>query len=205
MRSRIHFVLAIAAASLLASAAAAKQIGSSLPPAPATLATCGPNDVTAPTAVMITCNGYISGNLLNGKAANILTDQNILNAFPYASGWDGKIADVKASTTKLTNGLLDFGITLKGVSILAIHYGAAKGAGGPGGESTAFYVLDAAQGINQFHLKYAAGFSNASLFVTGLPRHIAATPEPATWATMIAGFGMIGMQMRRRRKVAATA
>lgn len=30
-------------------------------------------------------------------------------------------------------------------------------------------------------------------------------PEPATWLTMIAGFGMVGVQMRRRKMVAAAA
>jgi hypothetical protein len=26
-----------------------------------------------------------------------------------------------------------------------------------------------------------------------------AVPEPATWAMMLAGFGMLGMRLRRRR------
>lgn len=35
---------------------------------------------------------------------------------------------------------------------------------------------------------------------------ISAVPEPATWLTMIAGFGLVGYQLRRRTtKVAATA
>jgi len=65
--------------------------------------------------------------------------------------------------------LLDFAITLQGVTVLAVHYGGAQGSDASiGGQGTAFYVLDAAQGINQVHLKYAAGFSNAALFVAGL-------------------------------------
>lgn len=32
-----------------------------------------------------------------------------------------------------------------------------------------------------------------------------AIPEPTTWAMLIAGFGMVGMAMRRRQRVAATA
>ena len=31
----------------------------------------------------------------------------------------------------------------------------------------------------------------------------AAVPEPVTWALLIAGFGMVGVGMRRRRPVAA--
>lgn len=34
---------------------------------------------------------------------------------------------------------------------------------------------------------------------------LSAVPEPATWLTMIAGFGMIGAAMRRRRAVVAVA
>lgn len=33
----------------------------------------------------------------------------------------------------------------------------------------------------------------------------AAVPEPATWATMVAGFGLLGGTLRRRRTVAALA
>ena len=77
--------------------------------------------------------------------------------------------------------------------------------GSPGAESTAFYVLDAAQGINQLHLTYNAS-SNAVLFVTGLPRHVVGSvPEPASWAMMLGGFGLIGGQLRRRRRISAIA
>lgn len=34
---------------------------------------------------------------------------------------------------------------------------------------------------------------------------LSAIPEPATWLTMIAGFGMIGAAMRRRRAIATVA
>ena len=34
-----------------------------------------------------------------------------------------------------------------------------------------------------------------------LESNVAAVPEPATWAMMIAGFGMVGFAMRRRAKV----
>jgi hypothetical protein len=199
LRKSIHLAAGFAAASLLASAAMAGK-----PPAP-TLAACGPNDITAPSVTMITCTGFISGNLLNQKDASL--DQQILGTLPYATGWDGKIADVAAATTQLqkvgSDLVLNFGTTLNGVTVLALHYGKGNGTNGPGGESTAFYVLDAAQGVNQLHLKYSATFSNADLFVTGLTRHVAAAPEPGTWITMIMGFGTIGFQMRRRKRAAA--
>jgi hypothetical protein len=34
---------------------------------------------------------------------------------------------------------------------------------------------------------------------------VSAVPEPATWLTMIAGFGMVGAAMRRQKKVTAIA
>ncbi|MEP6784734.1 MAG: PEPxxWA-CTERM sorting domain-containing protein [Sphingomonadales bacterium] len=42
------------------------------------------------------------------------------------------------------------------------------------------------------------GFKVGSINVT------ASVPEPATWAMMISGFGMVGASMRRRRRVAVT-
>jgi hypothetical protein len=194
-------MFALATASLLASAATAGKPGGGNAGS-TTLAACGPNDITAPSVTMITCTGYISGNLLN--QSHSAQDLQILGNFPYASGWDGQAKDVLASATKLDkSGELNFGVTLTGVTILGIHFGG--GTGGPGGESTAFYVLDAAQGVNQLHLKYDSTFSNAYLFATGLTRHVAAAPEPGTWVTMIMGFGMTGFQMRRRKRAAARA
>ncbi len=38
-----------------------------------------------------------------------------------------------------------------------------------------------------------------------LSRNVAAVPEPASWAMMIGGFGLVGAAMRRRPRIAATA
>jgi hypothetical protein len=46
------------------------------------------------------------------------------------------------------------------------------------------------------------GGSRWSTWVAGI--HAGAVPEPATWAMMIAGFGMAGVAMRRSRKVAVS-
>ena len=93
-------------------------------------------------------------------------------------------------------------LAMSGISILGIHWGAGNGVSGPGTESTAFYVLDAAQGVSQLHLKWNS-YSNAGLFVTGLAQHVAAAPEPGTWMTMILGFGFTGFAMRRHKRMAA--
>jgi len=187
-------IAAIAVSTIAAPAMAGKK-------PPVSLASCGPTDITAPTVTMLACNGFDAGNLLN--QANAGADQAILQSLGY-SGWDGKIKDVAASVDKLGGThTLNFGIQLTGISIVGVHYGG--GVGSPGAESTAFYVLDAAQGINQLHLTYNAS-SNAVLFVTGLPRHVVGSvPEPASWAMMLGGFGLIGGQLRRRRRISAIA
>jgi hypothetical protein len=46
------------------------------------------------------------------------------------------------------------------------------------------------------------GGSRWSTWIAGID--VAAVPEPATWAMMIAGFGMVGFAMRRSRKISVT-
>ena len=194
--------IAVAATVLISGPALAGKGGGGNPPPPPppTLATCGANDITAPTVTILACQGFKSGNLLN--QANASTDQQILQSLGY-DHWDGKFTDVAGSVSNLKGSqTVNFGVKLTGISIIAVHYGG--GTGSPGAQSTAFYVLDAAQGINQIHLSYKAS-SNAVLFVTGLPRMIESVPEPSSWATMVCGFGLLGGQMRRRRKVGAQA
>lgn len=57
-------------------------------------------------------------------------------------------------------------------------------------------------------LKFAGTFSSISFTDTqenwhGFTVGTAAVPEPASWALMIAGFGLVGASMRRRRTTAA--
>jgi hypothetical protein len=51
------------------------------------------------------------------------------------------------------------------------------------------------QGIDSSRLEIEGGSAN------GLPQMMGAVPEPATWAMMILGFGVIGGAMRRRPSV----
>lgn len=52
-------------------------------------------------------------------------------------------------------------------------------------------------------LRYDAAASPDDLIVVRVIS--AAVPEPGTWAMLIAGFGLVGAQMRRRRSHAAAA
>lgn len=49
-----------------------------------------------------------------------------------------------------------------------------------------------------------AGFSDSTIAVSGIAT-TNAVPEPATWALMISGFGLVGSTMRRRRSHVALA
>ncbi|MDE2619485.1 MAG: PEPxxWA-CTERM sorting domain-containing protein, partial [Sphingomonadales bacterium] len=44
-----------------------------------------------------------------------------------------------------------------------------------------------------------------SLTLFDSPTQTAAVPEPATWALMMAGFGLVGAALRRRKAIAAYA
>ncbi|NJC33023.1 hypothetical protein GGR88_000497 [Sphingomonas jejuensis] len=63
------------------------------------------------------------------------------------------------------------------------------------------------RGLYQVNLQTGAfsflGQTDRSLF--GLSAAPAAVPEPATWAMMIGGFGLVGSALRRRRSSAVTA
>jgi hypothetical protein len=64
-------------------------------------------------------------------------------------------------------------------------------------------------GLAQFSANLPAGTDSSirydTLFfdITSTPPLAAAVPEPATWAVMIAGFGLTGATLRRRRAVLA--
>jgi hypothetical protein len=47
-----------------------------------------------------------------------------------------------------------------------------------------------------------AGFPTAGFWTASLPTVTPTIPEPATWTMMIVGFGVVGMTLRRRRRIA---
>jgi hypothetical protein len=73
-------------------------------------------------------------------------------------------------------------------------FSSSPGAFVSGTNTLAFNVLNLAQNGN----------NPTGLRVEFLTNGVAAVPEPATWAMMIGGFGLIGLAMRRRRHVRTT-
>lgn len=175
----LYVLAASALATLIAPAASA-----------ATVVPCSNSDI-APSAQA--CVGFESGDLLN--SANVDAQTSALKQLGL--DWTGAIV---ASISPLNGATsFSFGKTLmEGVSYIGVHYG--NGQDGPG-QGTAFYRFDAGTDLPTITLNYAAS-SNAVLYSTGAMA--AAVPEPATWAMMLVGVGMMGFAMRRRQKNVTT-
>jgi hypothetical protein len=147
------------------------------------------------------CSGWFTNNLVKGnnKDANAFSAQVLDDWLGTNYASDGltwlKDIDIKSGN------VIDFDIPLYGQTLIAIHAGAAKGNGGIGYNGTAFFLFDAgnlADGLDSITFN-RGGLSNARLFYTGTPG-LSAVPEPATWAMMILGFGLVGGVMRRRQR-----
>jgi hypothetical protein len=144
------------------------------------------------------CAGGYEKNVLNNSTDGVDTQKAALQALGFdTSGFDFnsyfKIdglngADVTSPPAPL----------MKGITIFGIHFGNSSVLG----NATAFYKFDAGAGTTTipFATKGSSGFV---LYQTGDGGDV--VPEPATWAMMIAGFGLVGSAMRRRRTVAVSA
>ncbi|WP_374390169.1 PEPxxWA-CTERM sorting domain-containing protein [Sandaracinobacter sp.] len=144
------------------------------------------------------CAGGYEKNVLNNSTDGVDSQKAALQALGFdTSGFDFnsyfKIdglggADVTSPPAPL----------MKGITIFGIHFGNSSVLG----NATAFYKFDAGAGTTTipFATKGSSGFV---LYQTGDGGDV--VPEPATWAMMIAGFGLVGSAMRRRRTVAVSA
>lgn len=161
------------------------------------LAVCALGDIS-PAA--LACTGFFAGNLISGNATDIAAQKSALLTLGYA--WNGtnveKLAELAGSKT------VDFSTPITGISYVGFHFGG--GNGGPG-NATAFYKIDGGTGLDVITLAYKAS-SNAALYAVtevldggGDPN--GTVPEPAAWALMIAGFGTVGLTMRRKSLVVA--
>ncbi|WP_243445867.1 PEPxxWA-CTERM sorting domain-containing protein [Polymorphobacter arshaanensis] len=159
-------------------------MGFATPASAVAIAGCANTDIS-PNA--LACQGFYAGNLLSNNPSDIAAQTTHLAALGFA--WDGNWNNVEKISGLSGSHSVDFATMLHGISYVAFHFG--NGVGGPG-NATAFYKLDAGTATDVIALNYNAS-SNAVLYSTGT------VPEPASWALMIAGFGIVGMGLRRRR------
>lgn len=159
--------------------------------APGYATICSVNDIT-PTA--IACAGGYAGNIMNNQAGNVATQQAALASLGF--NWDGSnfgSFEYLSPLNGATN--IDFSQMLYGTTFVGIHVG------GKNGGQTTFYKFDAGAGLDAFTLNLARS-SGAVLYSTGDPTP--GVPEPASWAMMLGGFGLVGGALRSRRKAAVS-
>ena len=175
--------------------AAGAALGSLTTSAQAT--TCALSAVTGATA----CAGYVSGNIFDSSGSDPATVTSLLSNIGFdASGINfttfyaapGRKLDLTGQTS------LSFSAVpaLFGKTYIGVHWG------GQGGGQSAVFELDLASPVQTITIvgQNPGGSSNATLFFT--TPYSAAVPEPATWAMMLTGLGMIGFGVRRKVSVA---
>jgi hypothetical protein len=158
------------------------------------MAACAASDISVAGA---SCIGFITGNLNGNNPSLAAINQNV-------GVWGLNLTSAVASTSMLsglTGTTIDFSQQLYGDTIISIHYGNVTDVlGHKSTNVTAFYRFDAGSGagIDSFTTQYAS-LSNATLYQTG-GAPVAAVPEPATYAMLFAGLGLMGLVARRRKQ-----
>lgn len=191
-------------AALLTSAAIAVQ------PAQAALPVCSASDIS-PTASPFTtfgsfdCSGFVEGQAFAGSAQSKDILQTLLDGL-YGAG----VKDADDYTGTKLSGLsgamsydfssAPFNTTLNGMTLIGMHFGGGQGSPGQvgglqGHDTSVLYLFDAGTNLSDLYWKYNAS-SDIVLYTTGSSP---AVPEPATWALMIAGFGLAGTVLRGRK------
>jgi hypothetical protein len=205
---KILMMLAIAGATLAATPVLAAQQSSA--PGPRS---CLNTDIS-PTA--LACSGFVAGNILSGNSGDVSAQQTALAGLGLA--WDGNFSNV--SKISSLGGLTTANFStaeqnpisrLYGDTWIGLHFGNGAGLGG---QATAFYKFNAGlAGLQSFLLNITQGSSGAVVYKTGAasppppppPQPPGGVPEPASWAMLIAGFGLTGAAMRRRTAAAKRA
>lgn len=157
---------------------------------------CKATDVS-PTASA--CKGWYKGNLLDfGKTGpkNSQSYKNQLDAMAALASlgfsWNGMTVIQNLGSISNTGGTIDFTGFLSGKTVIGIHRG---NSGDKSGSSTAFFLWNNLKPTDKITLNLG-GLSSSNLYLTTFSQ----VPEPATWMLMIAGVGLVGWQLRRRRQ-----
>ena len=147
----------------------------------------------------LACQGYYSGNLLNGSEEDrgfqadaifaLTGDPTIFDGSLEA--WNSaELLKIDAESGALP---IDFGIKLFGLNVIGAHFG--NGTEITRNNVSVFWLIDFGTEGGFLTLANSRGWSNAVLYTP--PGEV---PEPATWAMMLLGFGAAGSAMRRNRR-----
>lgn len=177
------FTLALAAAATFAAAS----------PAHAALVPTGFGCTTtqvSPTAS--SCVGWYQGQLLGGSPTQRADTKAALALLGF--NWSpNTLTNTLEILPSLSPGnTIDFTGFLSGTTIIGIHRG---GSTQGDGSATAFFKWTNLAPTDKITLNLG-GLSSSTLYITTF----SAVPEPATWLLMIAGVGLVGWQLRRRRQ-----
>jgi hypothetical protein len=158
-------------------------------PAQAALTITQPCSVTQVSPTANSCAGWVDKNILGNSASQIAQVQEALAILGF--NWDG-VTVIKNIGSGNSAGVIDFGVKMSGLTIIGVHRG-GNGDGTDPGNATAFFRWDNLSQTDKIQLNIS-GLSGHTLYTTTV------VPEPATWLLMIAGIGLMGWQLRRRRQ-----
>jgi hypothetical protein len=143
---------------------------------------------------LVACYGRYDDNQLNNN------NNSTINEALTALGFVGNAVqfDLLPAASKISglggNTSVNFPGVLNGIVFLGLHFG--NGQGGPG-NTTTFYKINA---VNLDIITLNLNASSNAVILAAAP----AVPEPAAWAMMLGGFGLLGATMRRRQRTAVT-
>ena len=196
-QSKLMLKCALAVAAGLVVASAQAKGKESKPPAPPVA--CGDSSATVGNAGYLDCRGPIGGNV-NGNASEAvyLTSQWGTNWTWQGESGDAGAGPFSANQSGLLSGTLSFDSAVKGLFVLAIKggpdYSYYEFNGGVAGiTSLQFDTL----GITKGNGNPGPGLSHFGLYTA-----LAPVPEPESYALMIAGLGVVGFIVRRRKQQA---
>lgn len=179
MKRTITFAIAAAAATFAVAS-----------PAQAALTKTNDCKLTDVSPNATACRGWFSGNLLaegGGKKNEAMKTDIAAELLALGFVWD-KVTIIQKIDGGGGSNIIDFAGLLSGKTIIGVHRG-----GFAGGGETAFFAWNNLDKQDKITLNLS-GLSGHTLYVMGV------VPEPSTWLLMIAGVGLVGWQLRRRRQ-----
>jgi hypothetical protein len=159
---------------------------------------------SAATLALIDADAGGTGNFANEPSADTIMfflDANdaILNVTSgFTTGFSFFYTSSTAASVTVYDGLNATGNVLGSLALTANAFGCP---GDPGGAFSCWSPVGVAFSGTAFSIDFGgtanqSGFDNIT-FGSARPGVI---PEPATWAMLIAGFGLVGFAMRRRQR-----